>query len=50
MRFEKKRKQCQVTKISQFFKSQNSLAIKNGIEFCKMDTYDLRQHSDASAV
>ena len=50
MRFEKNAKQSQVTKITQFLKSQNSSAIKNGIEFCKTDTYDLRQHSDASAA
>ena len=50
MRFEKKRKQSQVTKITQFLKSRNSSVIKNGIEFCKTDTCDLRQHSDASAA
>ena len=48
--YKKKREQSLVTKITQFLKSRNSSAIKNGIEFCKTDTCDLRQHSDASAA
>ena len=46
MRFEKKANKVEL----RITKQPRRAGVKNGIEFYKTDTYDLRQHSDASAA